>query len=210
MDKLKECVNNAIDYPTYKKQVESLVKEKKTSGLNQSPELSEYTAMNLQRMNRNEKKVELNNELIETLANNKRPLLWLTLSEAWCGDAAQNLPVLNKIAEASPDITLKVVYRDENPALMDQFLTNGTKSIPKLICVDAETKELLGTWGPRPSGAVEILTEHKKQVPAESHDEFVKKLHLWYAKDKGMNLQKELVELLKEWQNKKTGTYLCN
>ena len=104
-------------------------------------------------------------------------------------------PVINKIAEASTKINLKVVCRDENDELMNQFLTNGTKSIPKIIIVD-NNNEVINSWGPRPSIAAKMVLDYKDKNGGLD-DVFKKDLQIWYNKDKGTNTQKDLVELLK-------------
>jgi len=113
-----------------------------------------YIKINDQRMKRLDKTIQITEENATFLKQYNTKMLWIVLSEGWCGDAAHALPVLNKIAESSDAIELKIVFRDENEELMNQFLTNGGKSIPKLIMVDPETLEVLNEWGPRPAEAV--------------------------------------------------------
>jgi len=102
------------------------------------------------------------------------------------------LPIIAKMADISSHISLKILLRDENLDIMDAFLTNGGRSIPKLICLDANTLELKWDWGPRPAPAQDLLRIHKTK-PDESHEDFVKQVQLWYAKDKSRTLQKELL-----------------
>jgi hypothetical protein len=128
-----------------------------------------------------------------------RPLLWLVLTEAWCPDSAHAVPVLAKIEERSPRVALKLLLRDENADLMDHFLTNGSRSIPKLICLDAQTGEELGTWGPRPAQLQEMVMDHKRDPKGVSHDDFMTEIQRWYAKDKTLGLQHELTGLLQLW-----------
>lgn len=123
------------------------------------------------------------------------------MAETWCGDGAQNIPIIAKIAATSPNIKLTILFRDENPDIMNAYLTNGSKSIPKLICKDAQTKQDIGTWGPRPSDIQQMVLQFKSENPTASHEEFVKNLHLWYAKDKGVSIQKDFATLLPQWIN---------
>ena len=74
-------------------------------------------------------------------------MIWLVISEGWCGDAAQNMPVVEKIVDEMPNVEIRYVLRDENLELMDQYLTNGGRSIPKALFVDTETFEVLGRLG---------------------------------------------------------------
>ena len=86
-----------------------------------------------------DKTLTVHEDVSEKISSIKSKLIWLVLSEGWCGDAAQLLPVINKKAELSENIKLKVLLRDENEELMNQFLTNGGKAIPKLIIIEEET-----------------------------------------------------------------------
>ncbi len=189
-------LDKAITYPQYRDLIDKLLAEGKTTGENHSEDYIAYTRLNLTRMERLDKTVALNDDLLLTLKELKRKQTWLVITEAWCGDAAQNLPILNLMALQNPNIEFKLVLRDENLELMDQYLTNGGRSIPKLIILDTETHKELAIWGPRPAGAQALLAEHKAN-PAESHADFAKKVQLWYAQDKNLSTQHELLALLK-------------
>ena len=145
-------------------------------------------------MNRLDKTVKLSEDTIEKANAFEGNITWLVLTESWCGDAAQTMPVMQKIADLNEGIDFKVVLRDENETLMDQFLTNGGRSIPKLIMIDNTTNEVLDTWGPRPSIATKMVedykAEHGKLTP-----EFKQDLQVWYNKDKGQNTAEDLVDL---------------
>lgn len=105
-----------------------------------------HTKMNVTRMNRLDKRASIAPELVDKIKS-LPPQTWTVITEAWCGDAAQNLPWIKKMSDINPDINLNVVLRDENLELMDQFLTNGGRSIPKLIISNAED-EVIHDWGP--------------------------------------------------------------
>jgi hypothetical protein len=120
---------------------------------------------------------------------------WLVLTESWCGDAAHVIPVINKIAELSDHIDLKLVYRDENEALMNAFLTNGSRSIPKLIMIDSHSGEVLDTFGPRPSEATQLVLDYKAKHGVLT-PEFKEELQHWYNTDKGQNTIEDLIQLL--------------
>lgn len=192
-----EHLAKAITYTQYRELIDMLLAENKTTGTNHSEDMVEYTRLNMHRMLRMEKTIELDDELIQVLLSVQTKMIWVVLTEAWCGDAAQNLPGLVKIADASPLIDLKLMLRDENNDVMDAYLTNGTRSIPKLIALDAVTLEEIGTWGPRPEPAQKLVVEMKQQdVPFK---EFAEKLHGWYAKDRSLTLQNEFKSLLRKW-----------
>lgn len=192
-------VRKAYSYDEYKALVIQLAENNQTTGTETLPERIEATKMNAQRMKRIDKQFVPDEELMNVLKNNKGKWLWLILAESWCGDGAQNIPIIAKIAAIAPNIELKILLRDENPEMMDAYLTNGSRSIPKLICIDAETHHEIGIWGSRPKAIQEMVKEYKAQNPDASHDDFVKNLHLWYAKDKGEALRKEFLVLIKEW-----------
>lgn len=80
--------------------------------------------------------------------------VWMVLTEPWCGDSAFLLPVIAEAAALSEQITLRILLRDDNLDIMDQYLTNGSRSIPKLV-VFSENGDEHFTWGPRPQGAAQ-------------------------------------------------------
>lgn len=192
-----EKLTNTITYTQYRELIDKLLAENKTTGTNHSPEMVEYTRLNLHRMSRMEKTVKLDDELVQVLLSVQTKMIWVVLTEAWCGDAAQSLPALVKIADASPLIDLQLLLRDENEEVMDAYLTNGGRSIPKLIALEAETLKQIGTWGPRPEPAQQLFMEMKRQeLPFK---ELAEKLHTWYAKDRSQTLQNEFKHLLRKW-----------
>ncbi len=105
------------------------------------------------------------------------------ITEGWCGDAAQILPVLNAMASVNPLIQLQLVLRDANLELMDQYLTDGTsRSIPKLVVLDTATMEEQFNWGPRPAPLQELY--RKMRAEGMDYASISQELHAWYAKDK--------------------------
>ncbi|MFZ6052336.1 thioredoxin family protein [Halocola ammonii] len=198
LDKLIEAgYESALSYSEYCQLIDKLHNEEKTTGAVQSDVLLEYSKLNKHRMDRIGRNVKIYDETQDILDSIDEPLTWILITEAWCGDAAQSLPVINAMAEASDKINLKLVLRDDHPELMDMFLTNGGKSIPKLICVSNED-ELLFTWGPRPEVLQQKVKNYKAQSePKPEYSEFVKDLQKWYAKDKAKSIQSEIADLIK-------------
>jgi len=194
-----EIIDQAMDYEAYRSMIDDLLEEGKTTGTNHSDVIIDYTKMNVQRMKRLDKQVELSESLQEELEALDRKRIWLVLTEAWCGDAAQNVPVIAKMAEQTDNIDLKFILRDENLEIMDEYLTNGGRSIPKLVCLDAETLDELGSWGPRPAEAQQKAMQWKKDESI-SKEEWAEKLHKWYASDKTEQLQDEFEELIAGWK----------
>ena len=139
---IEDGIQGGQTYLAYRELVAMLVVEGKTTGIEQREDLIDYTALNERRMRRWDKTLKIAPEAIARTANTTEKVTWVVLTESWCGDAAHVIPVLNKLAELNPGVTLKIVMRDKNEALMDQFLTNGGRSIPKLIAYDTIKKEV--------------------------------------------------------------------
>lgn len=198
---MREIIENSLksaqSYTAYKEMVLQLLKEGKSTGGVQNSDLFHYTKLNNQRMKRLDKQTKLHEETLTKAQRINKEFTWLVLTESWCGDAAQTLPVINKFAEANKKIDLKVVLRDENEELMNKFLTNGSKSIPKLIVVDNASLEVVGSWGPRSAKASKIVTEYKEKhgkIDAQLKTD----LQNWYNDDKGTHIEMEMLELIDE------------
>lgn len=149
--------------------------------------------LNFARSTRVEKQFVPSDELIEAINKISKPQLWMVLTESWCGDSAQNLPVLAKISGLSKNVELQIILRDSNLEIMDKYLTNGTRSIPKLVAFDEEGKELF-RWGARPVAAQQLINQLKERGLQKS--EWLIELHKWYANNRGKEIEKELLELL--------------
>ena len=187
---------NSYSYSEYRKLVTDLLSEGKSTGNEQSESLTNYSKLNEARMNRLEKTIKISEGAISKLQNLDNHYIWLVISEGWCGDAAQILPILNKMASASDKkVDLRIVLRDENEEFMDQYLTNGGRAIPKVIVICKEAGIVRTDWGPRPKGAAELMANHKKEFGVI--DEKIKTdLQLWYLADKGISVQEELVQIM--------------
>ncbi|MCW5958893.1 MAG: thioredoxin family protein [Pyrinomonadaceae bacterium] len=194
---MKEYIENGIEFAEYIRLIDELLQQGKTTGPVQSEEMFGYAKLNRQRMKRLGNTVELNESLLETVRAIDKKIIWLVITEGWCGDAAQNLPVIEKIAHENSNIRTVYLLRDENLDLMDRFLTNGARSIPKLISLDAETLEVLGTWGPRPAAAMDYFLEMRSQ--GLEKPEMMERLQRWYINDKERSIQKEFEQLLNRW-----------
>jgi len=196
----QQIINEGLSYEEYIKLVEGLVAGNKTTGNNQEQMLVDFTKLNLHRMERISKQMEVQPKLVDRIAALKNQLIWIVIAEAWCGDCAQNVPALAKLADASKgNITLRIIGKDQHPEVMEAYLTNGAQAIPKLICLNTSTLEQIDTWGPRPVPAQEIMLYYKANKEEQSWEDFEKKLHGWYAKDKSITLQEEFIELIPQW-----------
>lgn len=192
---IENSLSKSYSYSGYRNLIKSLLEKGKSTGHEQSEAQTHYSELNETRMNRLEKTIGIAIENVQKLQQLKHSYIWLVISEGWCGDAAQILPIFYKMAQLSEKIDLKIVLRDENEKLMNMFLTNGTRSIPKLIVLDKNTLEVLGDFGPRPIGAKKLISDYKKEHGII--DEKAKTdLQLWYLHDKGLSTQKEILDLM--------------
>jgi len=196
-DIIVNCIEKSLTYNQYRTLISDLLKKSKSTGNEQSESLTKYSELNEVRMNRLEKTIQINEEVAQSLENLQANYIWIVISEGWCGDAAQLLPIIHKMAERSEKIDLRIVLRDENEALMNQFLTNGGKAIPKLLILDVETLTVLSDWGPRPEGAKNLILDYKTRHGVV--DEAAKtELQKWYLHDKGISTQKEIIALVEK------------
>lgn len=192
---IQSSLANSITYETYRNTIDVLLKEGKSTGHEQSEALTHYSELNVTRMNRLDKTMIVADEFTKQLKDLKGDYLWLVISEGWCGDAAQLVPIFHKMAELSPNIEMKIALRDDNDALMNLFLTNGARSIPKLIVIDKNTLEVLGDFGPRPQEAKQLILDYKAEHGVV--DETAKtNLQLWYLHDKGLSTQQEIMAVM--------------
>lgn len=193
---------NALTFEQYIDLIDGLLEVGKSTGPNQSEALFDYSKLNRSRMKRLIKTTRLLPEVAEQLVCVQQPMKWLVITEGWCGDAAQIVPVLWHLAKAHPQIEVRFVLRDDNLELMDQFLTNGGRSIPKVIVLDAEFS-VRGSWGPRPQAAQDLFNATRTQLEAAHgenwkahYGELQNAIQLWYAKDKTKSIQREIGELM--------------
>lgn len=157
------------------------------------PMYLDYFKLNRSRQRRWLKTAEINADLTQIIKSLDKKQTWYLITEPWCGDAAHNVPFIYKMTELNPNIELKIVWRDTAPYMIEDYLTNGGKSIPKLVIRDENEKDL-HVWGPRPAECQTLY----EQLKAENADFEKQKIELqnWYNKDKGQSVQKEFVEML--------------
>jgi hypothetical protein len=192
---LQDGLNSSMGYEEYRLMVSNLALEGKSTGSIESQEMSDYTRLNDQRMKRLDKTIKIDAESESKIKALAKSITWLVLTESWCGDAAQTIPVMNKIAALNTNISLRLVLRDENLELMEGFLSNGAMAIPKLISIDDTTGKIIGEWGSRPSSATKMVQDYKSKY-GNLTAEFKQDLQLWYNKDKGRNTVSDLLSLL--------------
>lgn len=190
---LIEYINKGFTYADYLRKIEDQVFD--LEKLDKENKLIEYYSLNMKRIDRLNRTFQLTNEQKESLKSIPTNFKLLAISEGWCGDAAQILPIVQVIAQEM-GVDLKVVLRDDNLELIDAYLTDGARSIPIIIGVDSEGKELF-RFGPRPKYGMELLQKFKANPETYSQDDFHKDLQIWYAKEKGKAIFDELYEKMK-------------
>ncbi|GAA3595819.1 thioredoxin family protein [Flavivirga amylovorans] len=194
---IKNSLDKSISYQDYRDLVKQLTENNSTTGNEKTEALISYTKLNDRRMKRWDKTIKVTDEALSKIKSFKEPITWLVITESWCGDAAHIVPVLNKVSELNDNIDFKVVLRDENPELMDAFLTNGGRAIPKVIMLDNNTGDVLNTYGPRPSEATNYVNRFKA-MHGKLTPEFKEDLQHWYNTNKGQNIIDDLTDILCE------------
>lgn len=192
---IENALNSSMSYKEYREYMSALLKQGLSTGQTQSEDLLHYSTLNETRMNRLDKTIEVPAGIKLGLEQLKKEYIMLVISEGWCGDAAQIVPVIHKMADMSKNIELRIALRDANPALMDEFLTNGARSIPKLVLIDKAAGRVFGSWGPRPHDAAELIRLDKEKH-GHVTDEAKTELQKWYLHDKGVSTMQEIALLL--------------
>lgn len=192
---ITDALKKSMTFDAFHNMVKKLYEDGKVTGDEQSEDLLNYTELNLRRIKRWNKTLKIKDTEKAVFENYDNNVYWIVVAEGWCGDVAHSLPVINKAAELNDAIDLRVVLRDQNVSFMDHFLTNGARSIPKLVMVEKESHEVLHVWGERPAPAKKLIKDYKAEHGKV--DETVKEeLQMWYNKDKGQTTLKELADLL--------------
>ena len=192
---IESAIKVALDYPSYMMLMQELVLKEMSTGVEQSEALANYTLLNNKRMQRLNKTLKIPSEIETSIKNDLRDIHFLVLSESWCGDAAQSLPMVSKIAECHANWSMSIISRDEHTVIMDAYLTNGGRSIPKVLILDNNTLEVLADWGPRPTEATKMAAEYK-EIHGSLDADFKQSLQLWYNKDKGQSTLQDFLVLL--------------
>lgn len=186
-----------MEFTQYRSAFEQLVNGTALPAPYDNPDYLAYTKMNWSRMNRWLKKGTIAEQLRETVARITKPQRWIVITEPWCGDAAHSVPFIEMAARTNPMIAVEYELRDAAPFRINGYLTNGGKSIPKLIVRDEGGRDL-AVWGPRPVECQHLFDRLK----ADGADFETQKIALqhWYNADKGQSMQQELQALLAKSQ----------
>ncbi|WP_417354126.1 thioredoxin family protein [Flavobacterium sp.] len=197
---IEKSLDNSYSYSEYRNHIGLLLQDGLSTGATQSEDLTNYSSLNEVRMNRLDKTIKLTDDIKERLSKLKKEHILLVISEGWCGDAAQIVPVINKMANETDKLELEIVLRDDNDELMNEYLTNGARSIPKLVLVEKDTHIARGSWGPRPHDAAKLIRDYKEQHGVIDQ-EAKTQLQKWYLHDKGESTMKEITLLLENAEN---------
>ena len=180
-------------YAEYRSMIDDLLAQGLTTGSDQSEARVKYARLNVSRMNRLDKTKQIIPALKKAMEKLTREYQWLVITEGWCGDAAQSVPLMAAIAACSPKVDFRIILRDEFPEVMDRYLTGGSRSIPILVIRDSKTGADLAKWGPRPKELIQLVNEWKQTL---DHDAFVEKIHTWYARNKTQSMQHEILQIV--------------
>ena len=191
---LDQTLSWADYYATVKKYIESDDRPE----LYNNEKMLRYTTDNLRRMDHVLGTISIESKLYNLLTAIRTDLIWVVLTEPWCGDVSQVIPALYTIASCSEHIRFRVLQSDSHPDVLSAYLTNGSRSIPKLICLKADTLEELGTWGPRPAELQKIVLANKDDTSL-SFGAKVRMVHEWYEADKTLSIQDEFIDLVRIW-----------
>jgi hypothetical protein len=173
-----------MNYQHYRGLIHQLLQENKTTGDNQSEDFIHYTQLNEQRMNR----IDKHGVIAEVVPSTEIKKI-LVITEGWCGDSAQILPYMHKWA-LSKGHDMRIVLRDENLDLMDQFLTNGARAVPMFLFINLEGV-VEEQWGARPKVLQDAVAQWKSE--GLTKETFITMIHKWYADDRG-------VTCIEEWE----------
>lgn len=191
---IQELKAKAFTYEQYKDKLQNYTATTDEATLEaDAREKYGFIKLNLARMARIDKTYTPSETLTELLSRIKERQFWMVLTMGPCGDSAQNIPHFVKMAETNSNVEILLLERDSNLEIMDAYLTDGKRSVPKVVAFSESGKELF-IWGSRPKEAQEVVSTAISAGLTKA--EWEPKLHLWYARDKGLTLEKEVTALL--------------
>ena len=191
-------LDQTLSWAEYYAMVKKYIESDDRPELYNNDKMLRYTTDNLRRMDHVLDTISIESKLYNLLTAIRIELIWVVLAEPWCGDVSQVIPALYTIASCSEHIRFRVLQSDSHPDVLSAYLTNGSRSIPKLICLKADTLEELGTWGPRPVELQKIVLANKDDTSL-SFGAKVRMVHEWYEADKTLSIQDEFIDLVRKW-----------
>lgn len=193
---IEKALSKAYNYVGYIEHIEQLHKQKKATSFQDNIDFYNYSTLGLKRMQRVYKKTKVTPSLEKKVKRINKRQVWLLITESWCGDASQTVPIIAKIAALNHHIELKIVLRDSNESLMNLYLTDGGMSIPILVMLDEQSNEI-SRWGPRPFEAQQKVLAYKSLPnPKPPYSELSVELQNWYNRDKGATTLSELETIM--------------
>ncbi len=193
-DLIKNAFEKGLSFDDFLKKTENYINNTDAGTLGEEEKFYyDYTKLNLQRMKRVMKTHPVSAEIAEKIKAIDAPQNWMIITENWCGDSAQSSPEFLKMSLLNENITLRVVERDTFPEVMDMYLTNGKQSIPIVVAFDSNWNQLW-KWGARPAALQTQIDEWL--ASGVDKDEWIEKVHLWYGKNKGEEVYKEMNSLI--------------
>lgn len=186
---MKKYWDSALTFEEYME-----VAKQRVDNPEQNDDYKEYYELGLQRMERTLKTFKVNPEIHADFKSKKFTGKILIITEPWCGDASATVPAVSKFFEAAEN-EVKIFLRDSDTTLIDQFLTNGTQSIPKVLILN-EDLTLNNDWGPRPKFGMDLLKKFKENEETYPREEFYNDLQVYYAKNRGADAIEEIINLI--------------
>ena len=185
-----------MNWNTYNSLFENILSKENTAAPYDKEAYFNYTSLNFSRQNRWFKRGVLTEELKTQIESISEEQQWILITEPWCGDAAHINPFIKMASELNDKVDLKINLRDGEDSLIQEYLTNGVSmSIPILVVRDKDDQDLF-VWGPRPKDAQALLMSHKTD-DSKTNDEKKIEFQAWYNKNKGADIQSELLEKFK-------------
>lgn len=185
-----------MNWNSYSSLFDSILSKENTTPPYDKESYFNYTSLNFKRQSRWFKRGQLSEELKTEIENISEEQEWILITEPWCGDASHINPFIKMASDLNDKIDLKINLRDGEDSLIQDYLTNGVSmSIPILVVRDKDGKDLF-VWGPRPKDAQEMLMSHKTDDTKTAEEKKIE-FQAWYNKNKGVDIQSELLEKFK-------------
>lgn len=181
---------NAVTFDEYMR----IAEERTTDNPNKNDEFQQYYELGHHRMVRTLKTLKTDPALLEELKTRNFHGKILIISEPWCGDASTTVPAVATFFQ-NAGVDVKVFLRDSDQSLINQYLTNGTQSIPIVLILD-ENFNVVNHWGPRPKYGMELLKKFKENPETYPREEFYNDLQVYYAKNRGKDAIHEILNLI--------------
>ncbi|WP_460764758.1 thioredoxin family protein [Niabella terrae] len=184
-----------LDWQSYLDYTKEIISSTNPAAPYDNPDYLHYTLMNEKRMQRWLKANPITDETAAIIRSISTAQHWLVITEPWCGDAAHIVPILYLMSTLNEKIDFRLQLRDQDSEI-EQYLTNGTRSIPMLIVRNATGQDIFH-WGPRPKEGQEMylaLAARKADF-----EEVKTAIQHYYNKDKSLSTQREVAALLQSY-----------